>query len=325
MSELPASLGHSGTDAAGSTKPTMRMRLFYALALLLILAFALPLWRLVRFVLNSDLQSHLLLIPFIFLYLVRFKHARPVVVKMASTPAVIFAALLTGLLGCLALTTFFIAPHFGVSPNDALTLSTFSFLCFLFAGALATFGWSNLRAHRFAILFLFFLVPLPLVATDFLSRALQHASAEAADLTFRLTGMPVFREGLAFRLPGLTIFVAEECSGIRSTLVLFITSVLASHLFLRTTWKKALLVLLIFPLGVARNAFRITVISWLTVNVDRRIIDSPLHHRGGPLFFALSLVPLFALLWWLRKTDLKKDKTLVPSSDPSPLRSASTR
>jgi hypothetical protein len=29
------------------------------------------------------------------------------------------------------------------------------------------------------------------------------------------------------------------------------------------------------------------------------MIDSPIHHRGGPIFFALSLVPLFLVAWWL--------------------------
>jgi hypothetical protein len=31
------------------------------------------------------------------------------------------------------------------------------------------------------------------------------------------------------------------------------------------------------------------------------MIDSPIHHKGGPLFFALSLIPLYLLLWWLRR------------------------
>jgi hypothetical protein len=29
-----------------------------------------------------------------------------------------------------------------------------------------------------------------------------------------------------------------------------------------------------------------------------------IHQNGGPLFFALSLVPLFLLLWWLRKGEV---------------------
>ena len=217
-------------------------------------------------------------------------------------------AVLAGFLGALVMGAYLASLRFAGASSLSLTLSTAGFLIFLLAVALGTLGWPALRPHRFAILFLLFAIPLPEQVTDFLSRALQHASAEAADLTFRLTGMPLLRDGLSFQMPGLTIFVAEECSGIHSTLVLFITSVIASHLFLRSGWKKALFVLSVFPLGVFRNAFRITVISWLTVNVNRDIIDSPLHHRGGPIFFVLSLIPLFALLLWLRRSDSGTEK-----------------
>jgi len=54
----------------------------------------------------------------------------------------------------------------------------------------------------------------------------------------------------------------------------------------------------VIPLGILRNGFRILVIGMLCVFVGPHMIDSPIHHRGGPLFFALSLVPLFILLWW---------------------------
>lgn len=33
------------------------------------------------------------------------------------------------------------------------------------------------------------------------------------------------------------------------------------------------------------------------------MIDSSIHHRGGPIFFALSLIPLFLLLVWLRRQE----------------------
>jgi hypothetical protein len=33
------------------------------------------------------------------------------------------------------------------------------------------------------------------------------------------------------------------------------------------------------------------------------MIDSDLHHKGGPIFFALSLIPLFLLLWWFRRME----------------------
>jgi hypothetical protein len=31
------------------------------------------------------------------------------------------------------------------------------------------------------------------------------------------------------------------------------------------------------------------------------MIDSPIHHHGGPLFFILSLVPFLVLLYLLKK------------------------
>jgi exosortase C (VPDSG-CTERM-specific) len=278
-----------------------RIRSFICLTLLLMAAFSIPLWQLVRYAFQSDLQSHILLAPFISFFLFYIS-------KKASVgePSPLPSAL-AAVGGVAALVAYLVWGRSGrINLNDALVLSTFSFYCFLIAIALGTLGWSKLRPHRFALAFPAFIVPLPLAFTNSLSVALQYASAELLDVTLRLTGMPVFRDGLTFQMAGLTIFVAEECSGIRSTLVLFITSLLAAHLFLHSRWKKVVFVLCVFPLGVLRNAFRITSISWLTVNVDSGIIDSPLHHRGGPVFFVLSLIPLFALLWLFRRSDLRK-------------------
>jgi hypothetical protein len=43
------------------------------------------------------------------------------------------------------------------------------------------------------------------------------------------------------------------------------------------------------------------VIGWLCVHVNPEMIHSVIHRRGGPIFFALSLIPLIAILWWLRR------------------------
>ncbi len=287
--------------SSSTTNQRKRLVLFFALAAALALAFAAPLGSLVRFALQNDLQSHILLVPFICLYLFRL-HKQPLIPgKSTFGGAALFA------LGGVA--ALFTMRWYSESPTSALTLTSLAFVCFLVGIALFVFGAVNLRPHRFALFFLFFIVPLPDPAVTALSVALQHASAELSDITLRLTGMPVYREGLRFQMPGLLIFVAEECSGIRSTLVLFLTSILAAHLFLRTAWKQWLFVLIVFPLGVLRNAFRITTISWLTVNVDSGIIDSPLHHRGGPIFFIISLVPLFLVLWALRRTEPRVGKS----------------
>jgi exosortase/archaeosortase family protein len=113
-------------------------------------------------------------------------------------------------------------------------------------------------------------------------------------------------------LPNIALRVAQECSGIRSSWVLFITSVLASYLFLRSPWRRAVLVLFIFPLAILRNGFRIMVIGLLCVHIGPEMIHSIIHRRGGPLFFALSLIPLFLLPWWLWRGERK----VAPVNDP---------
>jgi exosortase/archaeosortase family protein len=75
---------------------------------------------------------------------------------------------------------------------------------------------------------------------------------------------------------------------------------LASHLFLRRPWNKLILVAVVIPLGVIRNGFRVLVISLLTIHVNPEIIHGPLHHKGGPIFFVLSLGVLLGLLAFLR-------------------------
>src|SRR5207244_4861510 len=108
--------------------------------------------------------------------------------------------------------------------------------------------------------------------------------------------------------------IAPECSGIRSSWMLFITSLLAAHLFLKKPWRRSVLVAAVIPLGILRNGFRILVIGLLCVHVGPEMIHSALHRRGGPLFFALSLVPLFLLLWWLRRSEVLG---IHPGCDPT--------
>jgi exosortase len=160
-----------------------------------------------------------------------------------------------------------------------------------------------MAARAFPVAFLIFMVPLPDAAVDWLENASMLASAEAAALFFNVAGTPMVRQGTVFVLPGIALQVARECSGIHSSWVLFIAGLLASNLFLRTAWRRIVLVAFVIPLGILRNGFRIFVIGLLCVHIGPYMINSRIHRQGGPLFFALSLVPLFLLLLWLRRRE----------------------
>jgi exosortase C (VPDSG-CTERM-specific) len=194
-----------------------------------------------------------------------------------------------------------------LSVNDDLALMMLAYLSFVIAGGFLFLGSKRMAAAAFPIGFLLFMIPLPDAAVNWLELALVAASADAAALFFDWTGTPLLREGQILTLPGIVLEVARECSGIRSTVVLFITSVLASHLFLKSTWRRVALLTFVIPLAIVRNGFRILVIGLLCVHIGPHMIDSTIHHRGGPIFFALSLIPLLVFMSWLRRHDKRMD------------------
>jgi exosortase C (VPDSG-CTERM-specific) len=271
--------------------------------IVLLAAFGQPLLGLANYAAHSSLHSYILLIPFVSGYLLYLRRDQLPKERVADLPFVIV------LLGCglgVFLFTHWLA-FVGRAPADNyyFVLLTTSFLCCLAAGGFFFFGRDWMRAAAFPLAYLIFMVPMPDAMADALETASKYASAEVANLFFHLSGTPFLRAGLIFQLPNITIEVAQECSGIRSSWVLFITSVLAANLFLKTPWRRFVLIAFVIPLAILRNGFRILVIGLLCVNVGPQMIHSVIHRRGGPLFFVLSLIPLFLLLWWLRKGEIR--------------------
>lgn len=268
----------------------------------LVLCFSLPLYDWARFALQSGLYSYTLLIPFVSLYLLGLGRKQTFPTLVARNPGA--AAVLIGC-GLAALGYYLIVILSGgkLEPKNSIALTTFSFV--LLASGLCAWWMPPGRFKQaiFPLGFLLFMVPFPLAMEHGVESFLQHGSVPPAYWLFQLVGTPLFREGLVFQLPGMTLQVAPECSGIRSTLVLFMVSLLAGHLFLRSPWKRAVLSVAVIPLALVRNGFRIFTIGQLCVSVGPHMIDSPIHHRGGSIFFALSLIPFFTLVYFLVRAD----------------------
>ena len=172
----------------------------------------------------------------------------------------------------------------------------------VWAGAfILFFGTGAMRAARFPLAFLILAVPIPQPLLSKVIFLLQASSAQVAEWFFKLGGIPYLRQGFVFALPGFTIRVADECSGIRSSLALLVTTVLASHLFLRSTWRKLVLCAVVVPLAIFKNGLRIMTLSTLAIYVNPEYLYGNLHRRGGIVFFAIALFPLIILLALLQK------------------------
>ena len=279
------------------------------MVVLLVLAFTFPLYELARFALASDLYSYILLVPIVSAYLVWLQRSKlPPFSGQARLPAAGFF-----LAGLMVLAVYPLARRAGFAwPQDDFLALMMTAFVLLFAGGSCWFlGKEIVRQLAFPIGFLVLLVPMPTFLVNGIEVFLQQGSALAAAGFFQLAGATFYRDGLIFKLPTITLEVAPECSGIHSSLVLFITSLVAGQLFLRSPWKRTVLALAIIPLALLRNGFRVFVIGELCTHIGPEMIDSPVHHQGGPLFFALSLIPFFLLLFFLRKSE-RFNKNLKP-------------
>ena len=280
----------SGAHPAHNTT-SARLFILSAFAFLLSICFFGTFKALISLALRDELHSHVVLVPFISLYILYIIRD-----QLPKTYSSSFGWALLAL----AAGTLLLAAAWNWR-TSWLTASILSFVCFLTAGGFIFVGKLWMKAAVFPFAFLVFMAPLPGSAVQWLENASKLASADCASFFLHLTGIPVLRDGTIFQLPGIVIEVAQECSGIRSSWVLFIASILAAYLFLRRPFHRSILVFIALPLGILRNGFRITVIGLLCVHFGPQMIHHPIHRRGGPIFFVLSLIPLIAILWLLKR------------------------
>jgi exosortase len=287
-----------------------RHAMFVAFIVISSVAFYKPLSAVIRYSLaSSDSSSHIVLIPIISFFLLYLERQR--IFSVTRTSIVPGASL--ALLGILLywLVNRSSIPQEG---NWRLCLETLCVVVVWIAGFLLCYGFAALRAAAFPLLFLLLMVPLPDVILDRAVYALQVGSTEISYLIFQLVGTPVSRHGFLLSVPGVTIEVAKECSSIRSSIALFITCLLAAHLYLRTAWKKFVFVILGLLLSVVKNGIRITTLTLLSVYVDPGFLYGRLHRQGGFVFFLLALLILLPVFLWMEKTDKQRKPAGSPNA-----------
>ena len=269
------------------------------------------LYRLFGLVLNDGNYSHIPLIPVIsvyFLYVWRDLIFKRVGQAWKSGSALIFS-------GAVSLTAARVNA-FNLIATNQNSLLIFGLVLLWIGMFLLCFGLSPFRVALFPLLFLFFMVPIPEPLLTHIVVFLQEYSSDCAAWMFQLMGVPFLRHGFDFALPSVTIRVAEECSGIRSTLALVIVSVLTSKLFLKNTWHRLILCLFVIPISIAKNGFRIAFLSTMAIYVNPSFLTGPLHHRGGIVFFVIGLLPFFLILKLLQSRE--GERAVLPSNSGAP-------
>jgi exosortase len=253
------------------------------------------LYALAESALHQEQNSHILLVlPIVTMLL--YHQRSPQGVPINWSPLGVVILLLSALLATLSCLY-----GYRIGSSDRLSLVIISVVTAWIGLALLFFGIAALRRNLFVVFFLFLLVPLPDALLRFFTRFLQEGSTFITQGLFLCTGVPVGREGFVLYLPKLTIEVAAECSGIRSTMILLMTALVLSHLYLFSMWRKLTFLGATIFIALFKNALRIFTLSMLTMYADPSWMDGKFHHvYGGSVFFALALGMAFITLEILR-------------------------
>ena len=250
--------------------------------------------------------SHVVLIPFVTLALILWEREHVFIS--------IRLAVRDGLLLILSGAAVLLVAGLGFSSavnQDQLSLEMAGLFVMGLGGFLFFYGPDAFRAALFPLLFLGFVVPIPTAVVDGATAALKAGSVEAVAGLFSLTGTPYLRDGFVFSLSNVAIEIADECSGIRSSIGLLLTSLLGAHTFLTRRWSKGVFLLAIFPIAVLKNGIRIVTLTLLAIHVDPSFLTGQLHHEGGVVFFVLALGMLMPILFWLRRCEAQRERVRI--------------
>ena len=273
--------------------PAFSYRLFAALCCMSLLIWWEPITATLALALRQDAYSHILLILPISIILVVLEWKRETwQPKPGIRPGSILLVLAI-LIGVAGLRWGRVEIFTG---DVRLSLEMLALLTWWLGSFIVCFGVRIFRTCAFPLLFLLWLVPMPEFVLNRVVDFLQLGTAGLARMLFASVGVPVARDGTALMIPTLTVEVAQECSSIRSSMMLVVSSMVMSYLLLRSFWGRAGVIIAAVPLSIAKNGLRVFTIAMLGAYVDRTFMTGRLHHQGGVLFFAVSLAGMLLLI-----------------------------
>ena len=155
----------------------------------------------------------------------------------------------------------------------------------------AVLGFQVARAILFPLLFLFFAVPVG----DFLFEPMMRWTADFTVAALRLSGIPVYREGLQFIIPSGNWSVIEACSGLRYLIASVMVGAVFAHLNYRSSKQKLLFMGVAILMPVVANwvrAYMIVMLGHLSGNTVAVGVD---HLIYGWVFFGIVVMIMFLI------------------------------
>lgn len=237
-------------------------------------------WMIERWSAHDTYYSHGFLVPFISIFIVWLKREK--LSRLEISPS--------------SLGWLFFLPSIIVYAISALLRvhfsAGFSFIFVLSGLVLLFFGKKFLRELIFPILFLIFMIPLPLVTIANISFRLKIFAAQAATAIVNKLGIPAVRDGSVIKTMHSYLIVEDPCSGIRSLIALIALGALMAYFSRISKPKKAALFLSSVPIAVSSNVIRIASLTLVSEMYGAKFATGAFHDTMGILVFVFAFLGL---------------------------------
>lgn len=152
------------------------------------------------------------------------------------------------------------------------------------------------RKLWFALLYLYFVVPLPAWFQDSLTGALKEWVSGSVTWFLAGVGIPVIREGVVLYVAQYQLLVEDACAGLNSLNSLLAIGLFYIYVLHQASARYALLLsLTIFPVAIFANMIRVTILVLLTYFVSDQAAQGFLHNTAGMVTFVVALLTIMAI------------------------------
>ena len=174
-------------------------------------------------------------------------------------------------------------------------------------------GNAIVKELAFPLLFLLFAVPFG----EVLLPVLMEHTADFAVFALRLSGIPVYREGLYFTVPSGNWSVVEACSGLRYLIASLTLGFLYAYLTYRSFVRRAVFVVLSIVVPIVANWFRAYMIVMIGHLSSMKLAVGVDHLIYGWLFFGVVMLLLFWIgSFWREDEDSFENLANTRASKP---------
>ncbi|MCW4024123.1 MAG: exosortase/archaeosortase family protein [Candidatus Bathyarchaeota archaeon] len=254
--------------------------------------------------LSDESSTHLLIIPFMFLYIL-YRKRKVLLASVNQTHREGLGNIFDTAIGALLCATSVLIYWYGSYTFTPIEYHMFTLPIFTTGLTLLFFNRHTLRHLVVPILFLFFLTPPPTEILYGAGSALSVVSAIVANGVTNLVGIATNFSASQYGSPlismvtpsgeSLTFSVDIACSGIYSLIGFVVFSAFIAYIIRESPTRKLVTLLMGIPLIVALNIFRITALLIIGYNFGDEVALQVFHTVGGTVLMFIGTIILFGI------------------------------